>query len=65
MSRYTIERGSIGYRIVDAHAGTVDVVSLQSAADYDVRKLNAGEARIDIHACIGCRVVPTNHYRSA
>jgi hypothetical protein len=45
-----------GYRIVGA-TGTVDVHFTHSAADYFARLLNAGQATLDMHACIGSRVV--------
>lgn len=56
-ARYRFETGSTGaFRIVDDRVGTVDIVSSSSVADYDVRHLNDGTARINPHATVGCRV---------
>ncbi len=56
-SRYRFEADSTGvFRIVDERLGTVDIVRTRSVADYEVRQLNAGTARVNPHAIVGCRV---------
>jgi hypothetical protein len=55
--RYRLEPGSAGlFRIVEERLGTVDIVGSYSVGDYEVRQLNAGTARINPHAIVGCRV---------
>lgn len=56
-TRYRFEADSTGvFRIVDERLGTVDIVRSRSVADYEVRQLNAGAARVNPHAVVGCRV---------
>jgi hypothetical protein len=56
---YSYSRAALGgFRIVEAGARVVEVVSRESVAASCCAHLNAGDARIEEHNLIGCRVVP-------
>ena len=48
---------ALRYAVFPAAGLPVDYFRTRAAAEHAARELNAGRARVDAHAVIGCRVV--------
>lgn len=63
--RFRVRRGDCSPYVIIDYAGRsmdfapmyVDSFRSRAAAEYAAQRLNAGTARVDAHAVIGCKVV--------